>query len=74
MTDAQTCVRCGSQLTHVETDGGGSQTPGVYAHHYRCQDRTCLADGGSVVFDGDGVVRRLVGPAVDASYRIREVS
>jgi len=62
-----TCVRCGSELEHVATDG--SPNPGTDSayRNYRC-DGPCKADGGTVVVDGSGQIKRLVGPAVDAGF------
>lgn len=63
-----TCVRCGSQLDHVDTDGGPRPDSETTHHHYRCPDDGCLADGGTVVVAADGTIQRTVGPAVDAAH------
>jgi hypothetical protein len=65
-----TCVRCGSELDHVATDGSPQPETDSTYRNYRCHG-PCKADGGTVVVGPDGNVDRLVGPAVDASYPIR---
>lgn len=62
-----TCVRCGSVLRHLCTDG--SDINGVVYNHYRCVNDGCKADGGSVVLC-DGTVTRAVGSAVSLESAI----
>jgi hypothetical protein len=66
------CVRCGSILKHLGSDSGNTDLDTLH-HHYRCPASACDADGGTVV-TCDGVVTRVVGPAVDATYTRTDAS